>query len=399
MGCKYDFDTVIDRHRTGCLKVDALGERFGRDDLKAMWIADMDFAVSPAIIEALTNRLSHPILGDPCQCDSYIDSIVRWSARRHGFDITRDELTFIPGVVKGIAYAINYFTRPGEGIIIQPPVYHPFKMVIEGNQRRAAVNPLIYDDINLRYRMNIAHLEECMADPTVTMMILCNPHNPSGIQWDIATLQAVAALAVKHNVIVISDEIHGDLMLWGKKHIPFLSVSEEARRAGIMLAAPSKTFNIPGMVSSWMVVKNAALRDPFYRWMEANEFNDPILLAMVATEAAYNHGEDWLNQLIGYVQENIIAVEQSISGHFPDGKVKAVRPDASFLGWLDFTGLGLEQRDLVSLIIDNAKLALNDGEMFGTEGRGFMRLNVATPRASLLEATERIVKAVKSLNR
>lgn len=397
MGHKYNFDAVINRRDTGCLKVDALEERFGRGDIQAMWIADMDFAVAPAIINALTERLSHPILGYPCLCEEYVNSIISWASRRHRLAIEREELTFIPGVVKGIAYAINYFTRPGEGVIIQPPVYHPFKMVIEGNQRRAVVNPLEYDSEKMRYSMNLGHLEECMSDPTVNMMILCNPHNPSGIQWDKETLQAVASLARENGVTVVSDEIHGDLMLWGNEHLPFLKVSEDASQVGIMLAAPSKTFNIPGLVSSWMVIKNPALRDPFYRWMESNEFNDPMLMAMVATRAAYNDAEDWLDELTEYIQENIISVERLISEELPGGELRSMRPDASFLGWLDFTRLGLEQRDLVSLIIDRAGLALNDGEMFGTEGRGFMRLNMASPRAVLLEAVGKIINAVKTV--
>lgn len=393
----YDFDTIIERRGTGCLKVDALGERFGRDDIRPMWIADMDFAVAPAILQALTERLTHPILGYPSISESYFRSIISWADRRHGLVFNRDEVCFIPGVVRGIAYAVNYFTRPGEGVIIQPPVYHPFKMVIEGNQRRAVVNPLVLDVSTHRYSMDLALLEQQMADPTVTMMVLCNPHNPSGIQWDAETLAAVAAMARRHGVVVVSDEIHGDLMLWGKKHIPFLSVSDDARAVGIMLAAPSKTFNIPGLVSSWMVVKSPAMRDGFYRWMEANEFSDPMLLAMVATEAAYNEAEDWLDELIIYLQDNFIAVEKMLGEEFAERDVRSMRPDASFLGWLDFTRLGQEQQDLVDMIINHAGLALNDGEMFGTEGRGFMRLNVASPRQVVLDSVERIVSAVKKV--
>lgn len=396
MSTQYNFDVAIDRHNTGCLKVDSLKERFGRPDLTAMWIADMDFAAAPVITEALARRIAHPILGYPCVPDSYPESIISWASRRHNFDVTRQELAFIPGVVKGIALAVNYFTRPGEGIIIQPPVYHPFKMVIEGNNRRVVNNPLVLDSKSLTYSMNLTELEQLMSEPSVTMMILCNPHNPAGMQWDTETLKKVATLARRYGVKVVSDEIHGDLMLWGKPHIPFLSVSDDARQVGIMLAAPSKTFNIPGLVSSWMVVKNPAVRDPFYQWMEANEFSDPTLLAMVGTETAYNEAEDWLDQVLPYIEENILAVENVLASEFPNGEVRAMRPDASFLGWLDFRPLGLSQAELVSLIINEAHLALNDGQMFGEEGRGFMRLNVACPRAKLLEALDHIVTAVKS---
>lgn len=397
MSTQYNFDTPIDRHNTCCLKVDSLEERFGRPDLTAMWIADMDFAAAPVITEALKRRLSHPILGYPSIPDSYPESIISWSRRRHGFEMDRTEIAFIPGVVKGIALCVNYFTRPGEGIIIQPPVYHPFKMVIEGNNRRVVNNPLVLDNDTLSYSMDLAALEQAMAKPWVTMMILCNPHNPAGIQWDHDTLCKVAALARKYGVRVISDEIHGDLMLWGKRHIPFLEVSDDARRMGIMLAAPSKTFNIPGLVSSWMVVKDEATRRPFYHWMEANEFSDPTLLAMVGTEVAYNEAEDWLDQVLPYIERNILTVEQVLADEFPDGEVRAMRPDASFLGWLDFRQLELTQQELVSLIVNEAHLALNDGQMFGNEGQGFMRLNVACPRAKLLDALNHIVAAVKSV--
>ncbi len=362
-----------------------------------MWIADMDFAAAPVITQALQRRLCHPILGYPSIPDSYPESIISWAKRRHNFNMTRDEIAFIPGVVKGIALCVNYFTRPGEGIIIQPPVYHPFKMVIEGNNRRVVNNPLVLDDRTLSYSMDLEALEKSMSLPWVTMMILCNPHNPAGMQWSADTLSKVARLARKYGVRVVSDEIHGDLMLWGKRHIPFLDVSDDARQVGIMLAAPSKTFNIPGLVSSWMVVKNPAVRAPFYHWMETNEFSDPTLLAMVATEAAYNEAEDWLDQVLPYIEENILTVEQTLSRELPDGEVRAMRPDASFLGWLDFRPLGLSQQELVSLIINEAHLALNDGRMFGVEGSGFMRLNVACPRAKLLDALDHIVSAVKAV--
>lgn len=392
MSHQYDFDRVIDRHGTGALKTDALVETFGRPDLTALWIADMDFAVAPEISQTLALRFSHPIFGYSGAPDSYWNSIIDWLDHRHGFKVTREELTFIPGVVKGIGYAVNFFTDKGDGVLIQPPVYHPFKMVIEGNDRRLVTNPLRLEADGKTYSMDFDDLEAKMRDEHPRMMILCNPHNPAGVQWSAETLREVARLARKYDVKVVSDEIHGDLMLWGNSHVPFVSVSDDAAAVGIMLGAPSKTFNIPGLVSSWMVVKNPELRRDFYRWLEANEFDVPTLTATIATETAYRQCERWLDDALSYIEENIKAAEAFVADRMP--MMRCMRPDASFLIWLDCRTLDLEQRNLVDMMVNEARLALNDGEMFGKEGRGFMRLNVATPRAVLLAALDKLARAV-----
>ena len=244
---KYDFDEVIDRHGSGALKVDALSEFFGRHDLKGLWVADMDFAVSPRIQEVLVERMRHPIYGYAAVSPGYWQSITDWLWHRHGWHVAREEMTYIPGVVRGIAYAVNFFSRPGDRIVIQPPVYHPFKMVIEGNSRVVAENPLIFN--NGAYSMDLEGLERIFAGEHPSMMILCNPHNPIGLQWDEDTLRRVAELAYNYGVTVVSDEIHGDLVLHGKPHYPFASVSDKAAKVAITLGAPSKTFNIAGLVS------------------------------------------------------------------------------------------------------------------------------------------------------
>lgn len=390
---KYDFDRLIDRHGTYATKYDGLDQMFGRHDVTPLWIADLDFAVCPDITAALRHRLEHPVLGYSAAPDSYWESIIEWQRKRHGFDIRRDEICFIPGVVKGIGLAINYFSAKGDKIVIQPPVYHPFRMVIEGNERIVVENPLVFDGEN--YSMDLEGLAEVIRREKPKMMILCNPHNPIGIQWDKETLAEVGRLCREACMVVVSDEIHGDLMLEGRRHIPFVDSSEDSREVAVTLGAPSKTFNIPGLVSSWMVVKSPELRKGFYHWLEVNEFNAPVLVSSIGAEAAYRHGEEWLDEMLGYVQENIDFVEQYVEDNIP--MVKSVRPQASFLVWLDFTALGLSQQQLMDLLVNEAHVALNDGSMFGRQGVGFMRLNVGTPRSVLKDALDHIASAVKVL--
>lgn len=387
----YDFDTVYERRGTGALKTDALQERYGRPDLTGLWVADMDFATPPFIIEALKHRLEHPILGYTVDPAGYHQSIIDWHKRLHGQELERKWLSFIPGIVKGIGIAINLFVKPGEKVIIQPPVYHPFRLVPEGNNREVVYNPLI-ENADGTYSMDLDGLER-VTDSKCRMLILSNPHNPGGTMWSRETLAAVADWAVRHDIIVISDEIHSDMVLWGKSHVPFREVSPEAARCSITFAAPSKTFNIPSIVSSYAIVSNPELREPFYSWMQANELNEPTLFAPIATMAAYsNEGNDWRRQMLAYVEDNIRYVERFCAEKLPG--ISARRPDASFLVWLDCRGTGLDHDGLIDLFVNRARLALNDGEMFGPGGRGFMRLNVATPRTVLTDALERLASAL-----
>lgn len=391
----YNFDTVIDRSCTDAVKIDRLDRIFGRHDVTPLWIADMDFAVCPEITEAIARRLRHPVLGYSEASESYWNSIIEWNRKRHGFSTKREEMTFIPGVVKGIAYAVNFFTEKGDGIVIQPPIYPPFRNVVQGNKRRVIENPLIpHPDGS--YSMDLEGLEEIVKREKPRMLILCNPHNPIGIQWDRETLEKLAAICRKAGMIVVSDEIHGDLMLEKRKHIPFLGAGKDAEEIGVMLGAPSKTFNIPGLVSSWMVVKNPELREPFYGWLEANDFNGPALTATIGAEAAYRNGEQWLDQMLSYIESNIRYVEEFISSRLP--MLKVSHPDASFLLWLDLRGLHCCQEQIMNLLLDKAHIALNDGTSFGTQGAGFVRLNVATPRSVLAHALENLHNAVMCIS-
>lgn len=390
----YNFDVEIDRHGTGCAKWGELKELFGRTDLTPLWIADMDFAVCPEITGALRNRIDHPIYGYAVAPDSYWESIIQWLAERHDFRVTREELTFIPGVVKGIGYAVNYFTQKGDKIIIQPPVYHPFRRVIEGNGREVLANPLLLTPEG-NYEMNLEELEMLVKTYHPSMMILCNPHNPVGIQWSRETLAEVGRICREGGVVCVSDEIHGDLVLHGKPHYPFAACGEDCEAVAVTFGAPSKTFNIPGLVSSWCVIKNPSLRKDFYEWLVVNEFSTPTFVSTLGTEAAYRNGGKWLAEAMAYIEENIKIVREFLETRVP--QVGMIEPQASFLVWMDFRKLGLSHEELVDLVVKKAHLALNDGEMFGVEGHGFMRVNVATPRACLLKALERLEAAVNSL--
>lgn len=392
---RYDFDSIIDRKGTCASKIDNLDVMFGRHDVTPLWIADLDFAVCPEITDAIVRRLRHPVYGYSTAPDGYWQSIIDWNRRRHGFEIGREELCFIPGVVKGIALAVNYLSERGDGIVIQPPVYHPFRAVIEGNERRVIENPLLCNDG--KYSMDLDGLEEIVAREKPRLLILCNPHNPIGLQWSREDLSRLASICRNAGMYVVSDEIHGDLMLDGRQHIPYLSCGEDAAATGVMLGAPSKTFNIPGLVSSWMVVRNPELRKRFYGWMEANEFSAPVLFSTLGAEAAYKNGEAWLDQMLDYVKDNIAFVDDYLRCNIPE--VKMVWPEASFLVWLDFRSLNMCQREIMQMLVDEAHLALNDGSMFGCQGEGFARLNVGTQRSVLAAALDNLRTAVEQVSR
>ncbi len=388
----YDFDQVIERRGSGALKYDALDERYGKSDLLPLWVADMDFATPDFIVDALKERLEHPVFGYTLEPENYWPTVQQWIASHHNWQVEREWLTYIPGIVKGIGLAVNCFVNPDEKVIIQPPVYHPFRLTPQGNGREVVFNPLI-EKSDGTYAMDFEGLAE-VADEKCRMLILSNPHNPAGLVWDAETLRRLAHFCTERNILVISDEIHCDMTLNGHKHTPFASVSKEAAACSITFGAPSKTFNIAGIVSSYAIVPNPELRNRFYPWLAVNELNEPTLFAPIATIAAFTQGENWRRQMLRYVESNVEFVIEYCAAHIP--AIKPLRPQASFLVWLDCRALGLTQRELVDLFVNKAHLALNDGEMFGKEGIGFMRLNVGCPRATLRQAMEQLKAAIEN---
>lgn len=387
----YNFDKIIDRSGSGDLKHEALLPRWGRSDLLPLWVADMDFETPHFITDALKARLEHSLFGYTIEPKDFVPSIIDWIHDHHQWDVKPEWIKFIPGIVKGIGLVVNVFTQPGEKVIIQPPVYHPFRLTPEGNGREVVFNPLKMREDGY-YDMDFDNLAQ-IYDEKCKLFILCNPHNPGGITWSKETLQRLADFCYDHHLIVISDEIHADMALFGHKHIPFASVSEKAKHISITFQAPTKTFNIAGLISSFAIVPNDEIRKKFYGWLVANELDEATLFAPIATIAAFRKGEEWRRQMLAYVEDNICFVEKFCRDHIPS--IHPLRPQASFLVWLNCRGLHLTHEELLDLFIDKAHLALNDGEMFGPGGEGFMRLNVATPRVVLKQAMMQLEKAIK----
>ena len=390
----WNFDEIIDRRRSGCVKYEGLQKLFGRTDLLPLWVADMDFATPPFIIEAMKKRLEHPVFGYTVVPPDYWKVVSRWIEEHHQWKVEEQWMRFIPGIVKGIGLVVNVFTQPGDKVIVMPPVYHPFFLTPRGNKRQVVWNPLIRHDDG-SYSIDFEQLA-LICDEHCKLLILCNPHNPAGIEWDRATLIRLAEFCQQHHLIVISDEIHCDMALFGHKHIPFASVSEQARDISITFQAPSKTFNMAGIVSSYAVIPNEDLRKTFFGWLDANEISSPDIFAPIATMAAYQQGEAWRKELVKYIEGNVMFTENFCREHIP--AVRPLRPQASFLVWLNCRDLNLSHDELVDLFVNKAHLALNDGKMFGPGGDGFMRLNVGCPRAELEQALTQLYAAVRQLS-
>ena len=384
----YNFDELIDRRHTGSVKWDGMKNAFGRDDLTAMWVADMDFRTPPFVMDALRQRLEHEVLGYAMPCEGWDTTICHWLQKRHQWEVRPDWLTFVPGIVRGQAFALLCFTNPGDRVLVMTPVYHPFFLVTERLKREAVRSPLDLRDGHYHIDFDrLRHdLQGCKA------LVLCNPHNPGGRVWTVDELRRIAELCQGSGTLVISDEIHADLTLPPYKHHPFATVSPAAASNSVTFMAPSKTFNMPGVQSSFAIVPDDTLRARFQQFMEAGEFCEGHLFAYIGCKAAFEHGEEWLNQLLAYIQGNIDFTESYLRQHIP--AIGMIRPQASFLVFLDCRQLGLEQEALERLFADKARLALNTGTTFGEPGRGFMRLNVGCPRAALKQALDQLAEAV-----
>ena len=392
---KYDFDKLVDRAGSNDVKHEELQTIWGRTDLLPLWVADMDFETPSFITDALKKRLEHSLFGYTKEPDDLWPSVIDWVRDHHQWELKPEWLTYIPGIVRGIGMVVNVFLKEDEKVIVQPPVYHPFFLTPEGNHRGVVRNPLKKLE-NGYYEMDFENLEK-VADEKCKLLILSNPHNPAGLCWSKETLQRLAHFCYTHKILVVSDEIHCDMALWDNKHIPFATVSKEAEQNSITFSAPSKTFNIAGIVSSWAIVPNDEIREKFYSWLEANEMNAPHLFSPIATIAALREGEEWRREMLHYVEKNIDFVIDYCKEYIP--AIRPLRPQASFLVWLDCRELGLNHDQLQDLFVDKAHLALNDGEMFGPGGEGYMRLNVAEPQSVLKQALEQLREAVQKYSR
>lgn len=387
---KYNFDEVIERRGTDSVKWDGVENVWGRKDLLPMWVADMDFRTPPFVMDALRRRLDHEVLGYTFACEEWYTSICSWLHKRHQWDVTRDMLTFVPGIVRGQAFALQCFTKPGDKVMVMTPVYHPFFLVTERLGREVVYSPLdLYDG---HYHIDFERFSKDIRG--CRLLILCNPHNPGGRVWTKEELSQIADICYENGTLVISDEIHADLTLPPYKHPTFALISEKARMNSLVFMSPSKAFNMPGLASSYAIIENDELRHQFQVYMEASEFSEGHLFAYLSVAAAYSHGTEWLDQVIAYIKGNIDFTESYLKERIP--AIRMIRPQASYLIFLDCRELGLSQEELNRLFVEDAHLALNEGTTFGKEGEGFMRLNVACPRATLEKALRQLEQAVNN---
>lgn len=387
-----NFDQVIDRTQYPTLKYarSQLVEHFGSDKVLPLWVADMDLLAPPAVVEALLERAQHGIYGYECKTDSYFDALVDWYDTRHQWSIERTHIESCPSILSAIAILISQHTEQGDGIIIQPPVFFEFRLVIRSNGRRIIKNPLKLD--NGRYQMDFSDLEAKAADPKNKVMIICNPHNPVGRVWTREELALAGEICRRHNVLVISDEIHGDIVYPPHRYWPFASISHELADASFSTLSPAKTFNIAGMVDAIAVIANKEHRSRFHDFAHRFQINKTNVFASAAIEAAYSNGGEWLDQLLAYLQSNIEFLRSYLCEKLP--RIKLVEPEGTYLVWLDMRALGLGAKDLARFVAQEARLALNPGHWFGREGAGFARMNIACPRSTLREALSRLSQAV-----
>lgn len=387
---KYNFDEVIDRRDTNAVKLERCKALFGTEDVLPLWVADMDFRTPDFIIDAIQKRLEHPILGYTMPSKSFYSASIKWIKEHHDWNIQRDWFGFLPGIVPGLSFAVQSLTKPGDEIIVQPPVYYPFFHVIEKNHRVLVQNQL--KEENGKFVMDFDDLEKKFTSKT-KLFILCNPHNPGGRVWTIDELQRFAAICEKHQVTIVSDEIHADMVLPGKtKHTPFATVSAWSEQNTVTFMAPTKVFNMPGLISSGYIIPNAELRHQFAEFLEASEMNSGNMFAYTAAVAAYENGDEWRKQMLDYVQENIDFVADFLKNNVP--QIKPMIPEASFLVWLDCQDLGMETDELHKFFSFKAGLGLNKGTIFGPGGEYHLRLNVACSRSILEKAMKQLKEAV-----
>ena len=387
----YNFDEVVCRKHTDALKLEALAPRWGRTDLLPLWVADMDFKTPPFIVEVMKKRMECEVFGYTAKPESWYEAIISWQKRRHKWTITKEMISFVPGVVPALAMAVQAFTQRGEKVMIQQPVYNPFAQVIRNNHRELVNCPLELKDG--QYHINFKLFEKKIKG--CKLFLFCHPHNPGGRVWTREELKKVATICAQNNVIIVADEIHADLTLLPYEHIPFASVSEEAKQNSVVFASPSKAFNMAGLATSYAVIANPTLRRRFESYVEGNELAAGNVFAFNTVVAAYNKGEEWLQQMLTYVQGNIDEVVSYIKENIP--QLKVIIPQASYLVFIDFSALQLNQKDIVALCTNRAHLALNDGSIYGEEGNGYMRINLACPRSVVRQALAQLKNAITSI--
>lgn len=387
------FQTVHNREQTRSMKWDNRKAIFNSEEVLPMWVADMDFKAPEAVNNALKERAQHGIYGYTVITEDIRNNVTNWISLKHGWDVETNWLSFSPGVITSLHIAIQTFTNEGDNILIQTPVYTPFFHLIKNGNRQVVENALKYD--GKTYTIDFDDLEEKLK--TVKAFILCSPHNPVGRVWTKEELTKIAALCEQHDVLVFSDEIHADLVFDGYKHIPFASISEEARERTITCMSPTKTFNLAGLQASYIVTKNNQMRAKINAELGLLGFNMLNTMGVIALDAAYANGKPWLDQLMKVIEANKLYATTRIENE-TNGKLKVIASEATYLLWIDCHELGFTDKELQAFMIEQAKVGLNAGSSYGTEGENFMRINIACPKATLQEGLDRIIHAVNALS-
>ena len=391
----YDFDRIVDRRNTDCLKYDFAVQRGRPKDVLPFWVADMDFSIAQEIEDALVKRCQHGIFGYSEAKDGYFAALQNWYLKHFNWHVQRPWLIKTPGVVFALAMAVKAFTEPGDGVLVQQPVYYPFTEVIRDNDREVVNAPLAL--VNGHYVIDFADLEQKLANPKVKLMFLCSPHNPVGRVWTKEELLKVGDLCLKYNVITVSDEIHSDFVWDDNVHTPFATLGEEYQQNCIVCTAPSKTFNLAGLQVSNIFIPNQKLRRAFRKQIDAAGYSQLNTLGLVACQAAYTYGEEWLTQVKAYIRSNITFVDDYLKQNLP--QIKMLPIEGTYLVWLDCSALGMTADEREQWLWHEAKLWLDGGGIFGKEGEAFERINVACPRATLLQGLEQLKAAVEGLKK
>ncbi len=384
-----NFDKIIDRSGTASIKYDKRKQVFGRDDVLPMWVADMDFETPGFIIDALKQRLEHPVLGYTLRTPSFFDAFTGWAQKRYDWTVDKKWLTFSPGVVAALALSVLAYTHPGDKIIIQPPVYPPFFSTVKELDRQLLENPLIRDSQG-KYRIDFDDLEKKI-NQGAKMLIFSNPHNPVGRVWTEDELRRLGEICAKNNVIIISDDIHSDFVYSGHKYIPLVKLDPAFEKITVTAMSPSKTFNIAGLSTSIVIIPDDGLREKYNAKLHGAHLFLGNIFGNIAFEKAYNHGAAWLDELMQYLEQNRDLAVNFINEQLPG--VSVFKPEGTFLLWLDFSGTGLSHEQIRDKLVNEAKLGFNSGLDFGTQGEKFFRMNIAAPRAVIEEALQRLKKA------
>jgi len=386
---QYNFDNVVERKNTNCYKHDAVEKFFGTSDVLPLWVADMDFEAPDFIHDALKNRVDHPVYGYTFFSESFYTSLINWMQTRHNLSVDASWLSVTPGVVTGISVAIMALTNPGDKIVIQPPVYHPFFQLVEANHRKLVLNELVEE--NGTYKMDFEKLEESIDEDT-KMIIISNPHNPVGRVWTRHELEKLVDICERYNILIIADEIHSDIVFEPHQYTPISSINSYAQNNSVTFVAPSKTFNIAGLGTSAAIIPNEEFRNRFTAMTSRFHFEAGNVFGTVAFEAAYTHGEEWLNQLIDYLRSNVELVKSYFAENLP--QVKVLEPEGTYLLWIDFSALKLDDEQLNSILVKEAGVGLNQGISFGSNGKNYMRLNIGSPKTVILDGVEKIASAL-----